>query len=128
MNRQDIITIAEFGGFTIEAVYDYRIELSYENKHAPVPVDDVKVEKVELHIKRHQSILNKQSHIRVNSVKTVRTIRLLDIPPWLWELLNDQTVIEELDRDYPVPDPDEQREDLRYKLADLQNTDDKRDY
>ena len=110
MRMQDTITLGEFGSFTLEAVYDYRIEMSYSNKHAPVTVDDIKVEKIEVHIKRHHSILNKESHIRVNSVKTVRVVRLLDIPPWLWELLTDQTVLEELNPDIPEPDPDDQRD------------------
>ena len=108
MRLQDSITIGNFGSFEIEAVYDYRIELSYENKHGLPVVDNVKVDKVELHIKRHQSTL--KGNVRVDSVKTVRVVGLLDIPPWLWQLLTDNTVLEELNREVSGPDPDDQRD------------------
>jgi hypothetical protein len=111
MNKQDTITIAEFGNFTIEAEYSYRIEVPYSNKHSPASTEDIRVEQIELVIKRHISKLNREANVRINTTQTVRTVRLLDIPAWLWTLLNDQEVLEELDRDTNRPDePDREPE------------------
>jgi hypothetical protein len=106
MRKQDTLTIAEFGNFIIEADYDYRIEVPYSNKHSPTDVEDVKIEKIELSVKRHISKLDRATNVRTNTTQTVRTIRLLDIPPWLWQMLNDPSVLEELDRDTGSDEPD----------------------
>jgi hypothetical protein len=123
VRKHDVLTIAEFGNFTIEAEYFYRIEVPYSNKHSPSTVDDIKIEKIELHIRRTQSTLDRKTNLRSQSIKTVRIIGLLDVPPWLWELLNDHSVLEELDREGPDPDPPDDRDQERTVTAD-----DERDY
>jgi hypothetical protein len=110
MRKQDTLTIAEFGNFIIEAEYDYRIEVPYSNKHSPADVEDVKIEKIELSVKRHTSKLDRATNVRTNTTQTIRTVRLLDIPPWLWQMLNDPSVLEELDRDTGPDEPEYDRE------------------
>jgi hypothetical protein len=123
MRLQDTITIAEFGNFQIEATYDYRIEIPYRNKHAPRSVDDIKIEKIQLNIKRLRSKIDRKTNARTHSWEPVRTISLLDIPPWLWELLNDHEVLELLDTDTSHNELDE------HDTANAADTaDDRRDY
>lgn len=75
MRQQGSITVGKFSIYTISAVYDFRVEVSYENKHAPPSADDIKVEDIELVVKTGPRI--------------IRRIPSRDIQPWLWEMLND---------------------------------------
>jgi hypothetical protein len=103
MRLTDSLTIAEFGSYRIKALYYYRIEVPYENKHDGPDITDIQVEKIELKIE--EALIRKGAPLWAH----FRTITLLDIPPWMWELLNSTSVLGELDRDIG-PDPDEQRD------------------
>jgi hypothetical protein len=92
MRLQDTITIAEFGPYHIDAVYDYRIEVPYTRKHDSPDVKDIHIDKIELKIR--ETTLSRGTALSRNIV--YRTITLLDIPPWLWELLNSPGMIREL--------------------------------
>lgn len=70
MRTQDRLDIAEFGPYIIEAVYFLRNDLLDPYDKPP------EVEKIEL-------------HVHTKEQRDVKIIRLLDIPGWLWELLND---------------------------------------
>jgi hypothetical protein len=109
MRLQDTVTIAEFGPYRIDAIYDYRIEVPYGNKHDGPDINDIHVDKVELKIQEVYLNLDRTEKTRVPLWKTLRTVTLLDIPPWLWELLNSPSMLKELDLD-TEPDPDEQRD------------------
>jgi hypothetical protein len=97
MKMQDTVTIAEFGPYRIKAVYDYRIEVPYTNKHDGPDIKDLCVDKIELKVEEVYLNLDRTDKTRVPIWRTFRTITLLDIPPWLWELLNSSAMLKELD-------------------------------
>lgn len=111
---RDELVIGEFGPFQLEADYFYRVARRYENKHAPLSPEDIQVEKVEIRVKKHRSVFNRETKKRDVSWETMRTLTLLDIPGWLWALLTDHDTLECLDPGPLEPDPDrlhDERED-----------------
>jgi hypothetical protein len=98
MRLQDTVTIANFGPYRIKAIYDYRIEVPYTSKHDGPDVKDLHVEKVELKIE--EEYFNQKA--KIPEWRTYRTVTLLDIPPWLWELLNSPPMLKELDPGLPI--------------------------
>jgi hypothetical protein len=110
MNMQDTVTIAEFADVLIEAVYDYRLDMPSNGPEA------IKVNKVELLIKKIRSRKEHDSNKRSYSWELSRTIRLLDIPSWLWEILTSYAALQSLsppaqsaggDRDEPGEVPND---------------------
>jgi hypothetical protein len=87
MRMQDSLKIDLPGSCLIEAVYDYRIDED----------NSITVDEIELLIKRE--IVKRDHGIAVISRKTIRTIRLLDIPAWLWEILTYPETLQELSTD-----------------------------
>jgi hypothetical protein len=89
MRLQDTVTIAEFGSYRIKAIYDYRIEPG-------AGPGSILVDKIELKIE--EATIRKGAPFWVH----FRTITLLDIPPWMWELLNSSSMLGELDLGLPI--------------------------
>jgi hypothetical protein len=98
MRLQDTVTIAKFGPYRIKAIYDYRIEVPYTSKHDGPDVKDLHVDKIELKIE--EEYFNQKE--KTLAWRTYRTVTLLDIPPWLWELLNSPSMLRELDLGLPI--------------------------
>jgi hypothetical protein len=102
MRLQDTVTIAEFGSYRIKAIYDYRIEVPYPGKHDAPDIKDLHVEKIELKIEEHSLNRSNKKDVPKDLWAHFRTITLLDIPPWLWELLNSSSMLRELDPGLPI--------------------------